>query len=195
MSGPATTQAVANRVGALATAIEDRVTEAVAEATGMATTSTTALSALHHFLEAPSVELLRQVLGLTHSGAVRLVDRLERDGYVERRAGPDSRTISVSITPAGRRVARRASTARDRVVVGALAPLSTGEIAAVDRLLGRVLRGMKRGDGATSWICRRCHTDVCGVERGECPLADERFSIAEGLRAVEAAIADRLEPR
>ena len=39
-----------------------------------------ALSALHHFLDAPSVDLLRQVLGLTSSGPVRLLDRLHAAG-------------------------------------------------------------------------------------------------------------------
>ena len=64
--------------------IADRAADAVAEATGRSESAAAALSALLHFLDRPSVELLRQVLGLTPSGTVRLVDRLEQAGYVRR---------------------------------------------------------------------------------------------------------------
>ena len=57
---------------------------------------------------------LRNVLGLTPSGAVRLVDRLAADGYVERRAGADGRSLALRLTPAGSRVARRVLSAARR---------------------------------------------------------------------------------
>ena len=68
-----------NVLGALALGLTDRMT------TGSASDAA-ALSALHHFLRDPSIDLVRQVLGLTHSGTVRLVDRLAADGLVRRAA-------------------------------------------------------------------------------------------------------------
>ena len=46
-----------------------------------------ALVALSGWLAGTTVDGLARVLRLTHSGAVRLADRLERDGLVERRPG------------------------------------------------------------------------------------------------------------
>ena len=86
----------ANLLGALSLVITDRTAEAMAGAGGRPETAAVALSALVHFLDHPSVDRLRQVLGLTSSGTVRLVDRLVAAGYLERGPGPDGRTTSVA---------------------------------------------------------------------------------------------------
>ena len=51
-----------------------------------------ALVALDGWLGGTTVDGLARVLALTHSGAVRLTDRLEADGLVERRPGADARS-------------------------------------------------------------------------------------------------------
>ena len=182
--------ASANRLGTLALVLADRTADAVAEASGHSDSTAAALSALHHFLDAPSIELLRQVLGLTHSGTVRLVDRLERDGLVRRRPGPDARSTAVSLTAAGRRVAAQVTTARAEVLVDALATLPDEDRAQLDRIVGDLLVSMKRGYGATRWICRMCDTGACGLERGECPLGEgKEFNVADSVRELESRIA------
>lgn len=164
----------ANVLGALALAVTDQTADAAAGATGRSGTTTTAaaLSALHHFLDKPSVDLLRQVLGLTSSGTVRLVDRLEADGYVRRIAGDDGRTTRIALTAAGRRVAARVSAARAEVLAGALADLSASDRRTLDGLLDKVLAGFVRGRGARRWICRLCDTGVCWASPGDCPMAE-----------------------
>jgi DNA-binding MarR family transcriptional regulator len=164
---------VANRLGALALAVADRTSEAVAGAARRSESAAAALSALQHFLSGPSIELLAQVLGLTHSGTVRLVDRLEQDGYVLRRPGRDGRSTSVSLTASGRRAASRVAAARAVVLDTALGVLSPAERQTLDQLVGRVLVGMMREPGATRWICRLCDTDACGRDTGDCPIARE----------------------
>src|SRR6478752_6766495 len=102
--------------------------DAVEDAAAQAESGATALSALVHVLPPdPSIDLLRQVLGLTHSGTVRLVDRLVAAGHVRRGPGPDGRTTTVRLTPAGRRAARSVSGARSGRLVGALEALSPAE--------------------------------------------------------------------
>ncbi len=76
----------ANVIGALALALSDRMAAAVGDAAGQpgrpgSETAGVALAALHHFLDGPSIDRLRQVLGLTSSGAVRLVDRSRAPGW------------------------------------------------------------------------------------------------------------------
>jgi len=86
----------ANLLGALSLAVSDRMSDAISAAAEQSArpgseTAAEALSALHHFLDAPTIDRLRTVLGLTSSGTVRLVDRLEAAGYVERRRGATDR--------------------------------------------------------------------------------------------------------
>ncbi|HEX9064863.1 MAG TPA: MarR family transcriptional regulator, partial [Streptosporangiaceae bacterium] len=141
----------ANVFGALALVVTDQANDAVAAAAGRSETAAAALSALLHFLDRPSVDRLRQVLGLTSSGTVRLVDRLADSGYVRREAGPDGRSTAIVLTAAGRAAAGRVSTARADVLGGALAALTEAERATFEDLAGKVLVGMMRGPGATRW--------------------------------------------
>jgi DNA-binding MarR family transcriptional regulator len=169
----------ANRLGALALAVVDRTSEAIAAAVGHSDSAAAALSVLHHILDRPSIDHLRQVLGLTHSGAVRLVDRLEHDGFVRRRPGPDGRSTAVTLTASGRRAATRVTTARARVLDTALEALAPDEREIFDHLVGRVLVGMMREPGATRWTCRLCDTVACGRYTGDCPIgraAEARYS-------------------
>ena len=173
----------ANLLGALSLVIADQAADAVTEAAGRSESAAAALSALLHFLDRPSVDRLRQVLGLTSSGAVRLLDRLEESGYVTRGPGADGRTASVSLTEAGRLAAARVSQARADVLQRALSVLSPAERETFEQLAGKVLVGMMRGPGAVRWICRLCDIGVCRGAEGGCPLgnaASERYAADGG---------------
>ena len=172
-----------NLLGALSLAIADRTADAVGESVGQSETAAIALSALHHFLDAPSVDLLRQVLGLTPSGTVRVVDRLQDAGYVTRRPGHDGRSVSLRLTTSGRRAAERVSAARAEVLEGALSALDPGEREALDRAASRVLVGLIRGPGAVRWMCRACDTSACGREAGRCPVANAAQELYSESRA------------
>jgi DNA-binding MarR family transcriptional regulator len=152
-----------NLLGALSLAIADR--------TGPANDAA-ALSALLHFLEGPSIDLLRKVLGLTSSGTVRLVDRLESDGLVRRRGGEDGRVTTIELTAAGRRAAERVSRARGEVLETALAGLTPAQREALDAIAGTILVGLIPHPGPNGWMCRLCDTDACGREQGRCPVAN-----------------------
>lgn len=162
----------ANVLGALSLVVADRTADAVAAASGQSTTAGAALSALHHFLDRPTIDLLRQVLGLTPSGAVRLVDRLVEAGYVVREPGGDGRSRAVTLTAEGRSAAQRVAQARAAVLRDALAPLSPADRERLGDLLGQLFTGLVRGPGATRWICRLCDTTACGRGEGRCPAAN-----------------------
>ncbi|MFB3739597.1 MAG: MarR family winged helix-turn-helix transcriptional regulator, partial [Candidatus Velamenicoccus archaeovorus] len=116
-----------NLLGALALALSDRMRAAIAGASGQADNGAVALSALGRFLEDPSIDLLGRVLGLTSSGTVRLVDRLEAAGLVRRGVGEDGRVTTVALTAAGRRGAERVTASRRAVLTGALSVLAPAE--------------------------------------------------------------------
>lgn len=169
----------ANIAGALSLVIADQMSDAVSAAAGRSDSAAAALAALLHFLDEPSVDLLRQVLGLTSSGTVRLLDRLEESGFVERRPGVgDGRATSVTLTESGRLAARQVADARAAVLERALGGLTTAERADFERLAGKMLVGMMRGPGAVRWICRLCDTGACRGAAGGCPVgnaARERY--------------------
>jgi DNA-binding MarR family transcriptional regulator len=168
-----------NLLGALSLSVANRTADAVGDAAGQSETAAIALSALHQFLDDPPVDLLRRVLGLTPSGTVRLVDRLQDAGYVERRPGNDGRSVSLRLTASGRRAAKRVSGARAEVLQDALSVLDPGEREAFDEMVSRVLVGLIRGPGAVRWMCRLCDMKACGREAGRCPVANaarERYA-------------------
>ncbi len=168
----------ANLLGALSLVIADRTADAMADAGGRPESAAAALSALLHFLDQPSVDLLRQVLGLTSSGTVRLLDRLTAAGYVRRGPGADGRSASISLTEAGRAAALQVTEARAGVLDGALGLLSPEEREVFEQLAGKVLAGLIREPGATRWICRLCDISTCRRPPGGCPAgnaARERY--------------------
>ncbi len=168
----------ANAFGALALIVADQMADATASAAGRADSAPAALAALHHFLDRPSVDLLRQVLGLTSSGTVRLLDRLAESGLVERGAGADGRTTAVTLTGTGRAVAEQVCEARAEVLDRALSALTRDERAEFTALAGKMLVAMMRGPGAVRWICRLCDTGICRSAPGGCPVgnaAKERY--------------------
>ena len=162
----------ANVLGALALVLTDQMSDAAARAAGQSASAAAALSALHQFLDRPTIDRLRQVLGLTPSGAVRLVDRLAEAGLVTRGAGVDGRSRSVTLTARGRRVAARVEAARHGVLAGALAELSPAQRADFGVLLDRVISAVVAQKDGGAWICRLCDLTACERAEGRCPAAN-----------------------
>lgn len=165
----------ANLFGALSQVIADRTSDAVGVA-APSDSAAAALSALAQFLDRPTIDRLRQVLGLTSSGTVRLVDRLVAMGHVVRHPGPDGRSTALELTTSGRQAADAVIDARAGVLAEALAPLTARERETLDGLLGKVLTGMIRPPGAVRWICRMCDLTACGRAEGDCPVANEALA-------------------
>lgn len=164
--------ATANVLGAVALAVADQIPVTVTQAGGRSDSAASALSALYHFPGHPTVDQLCQVLGLTHSGAVRLVDRLAGAGLVERAPGTDRRSRSVRLTAAGRRAAHRVSDRRIAYLASLLADFSPAETGALHELLGRVMGRVVQHKRGGAWICRMCNLRACGRAAGNCPAAN-----------------------
>jgi DNA-binding MarR family transcriptional regulator len=175
----------ANVLGALALLVGDRMEDAVAGASGHSVTAATALSALYHFLDRPSIDQLHRVLGLSSSGTVRLVDRLEADGLVVRGAGSDARSTTVSLTEAGREAAAAVASARSAVLSGMLDLVPPADRAALADIGARMLAAVMLGPGPPPWVCRLCDTISCGHADGGCPIS-RAVADARGSGAGEA---------
>jgi DNA-binding MarR family transcriptional regulator len=159
----------ANLVGALGLAVADRVGEAAEPGAGGSAAE--ALVALHGTGAGGTIDALARVVGLTHSGAVRLVDRLARTGLVERRMGADQRSAALYLTPAGRRAARRVLARREAAVQAVLAPLTRAERETLTRIAEKLLGELGAAPASERRVCRLCDVEACGRPRGRCPVA------------------------
>ena len=76
------------------------------------------------------------------------VDRLERDGLVERAAREDDRRrVGLTLTDEGRRVLRRVRSRRTAWLVSRLDSLSLDELAAVENAIGPLARLLREEGG------------------------------------------------
>ncbi|HEX3833037.1 MAG TPA: hypothetical protein VHW04_13765 [Solirubrobacteraceae bacterium] len=114
-----------------------------------------------------SVDWLFHRLGITQSGTVRLLDRLQTSELIVRTRQPGRREVDVTITAAGRRVLARGLAARSRALEDLLAPLAAHEREVLTGLIRKALshRGRSRGDADT--LCRLCDWSACGEA---CPV-------------------------
>jgi MarR family transcriptional repressor of emrRAB len=166
-----------NLLASLSLNLAEESSTALEDASGVAGSAALALLALEEFLGDAHVAHVAEVLGLTHSGAVRLVTQLESAGLAERRPGADRRRVEVRLTAEGRRTAAVARTARDAVVQETTRGLGTREAATLEHLLtklvearvtARVQRLRDEGD-SRPWWCRTCDFGACGRPEGRCP--------------------------
>jgi MarR family transcriptional repressor of emrRAB len=169
---------LANLLGAAAIGITDRMQDAARAAAGLDGSDPTALVALLDFSPHGTIEALSQICGLTHSGAVRLVNRLVAAGFVTRDPGSNARSVAVTLTGTGRTVALELRAARHQAIAETVAGLSSqqrAELASACEVLIGALRAdrlARRADGeppAGGALCRLCDFGACQRPQGNCP--------------------------
>jgi DNA-binding MarR family transcriptional regulator len=162
---------VANRLGALALTLSDAIREATEAATGMSGGTPAALVSLREWADRSPVEVLAEAMRVTHSRAVRVVDRLEAAGLARRESDPsDGRRVLVRLEPAGRRLADRALEARSEVLLSVIAALDVEGARDLERLLGALLETTTEDVRAARGTCRLCDAHACGHYGGTCPV-------------------------
>jgi len=167
--------ALANLLGALALVVSDEMGRTVVtagEQSGGSVTDAATLAALTQFLDGATLDRMHEVLGLTPSGAVRLVDRLAAAGLVTRATGSDRRSRSVRLTESGSDRAREVHAARSAYLARLLDGLADDEVGQLRGLLGRVLANVVEAKAGGAWTCRLCDLTACGRSVGRCPAAN-----------------------
>jgi len=156
---------VANILGAFALRMSDEIlTETVDKEN-----DPSSIAALVHLSKyaGSSIEDLRAPLRLSHSGCVRVVDRLVEKKLIERREAEDSRAVALLPTRKGRVVAEGALERREQRLVRALQSLSKAEQGMLAALLGRVLSGEVQTVSSALRACRFCDYGACQA----CPMS------------------------
>jgi DNA-binding MarR family transcriptional regulator len=171
---------VTNILGALSLVVADRLNTAVEAVAALGPSAPAALAALHEFLDGGSMTQLSSVLGLTHSGTVRLVDRLAAEGLVDRGGASDGRAVSIALTRRGRRLAAQVLRTRRNSLDSALSELTAADVRDLSRILDKMLttitvtraeeRSAPTPGRPQPWLCRLCEFDACGRSEGNCPV-------------------------
>lgn len=163
---------VANALGALGLVLADRLGKTAERVGGQSAAA--AVVTLYSTRAALRIDGLARVVDLSHSGAVRLVDRLAADGLVERRRGADQRSAALYLTPAGRRVARQVLAERQKAMHSVLSVLTSDQQEELGDLARFVLRELAKEPAAEARLCRLCDLEACGRSMGACPVARPR---------------------
>lgn len=180
MEAPTTDVRLANLLAAAALGLTDRLHQLGPEVAGVDAAAATALVALLDVSPHGSLRRLSQVLGLTHSGTVRLVDRLVGAGLVRREPGQDERSRAVVLTRKGRSAALSLRVQRRSVTAALLEGLSGRQRAQMTRACEILIANLTRqrlaqraagGTPAGGALCRWCDFGDCGRPTGNCPAA------------------------
>lgn len=155
----------ANLLGTVGLAVAERI-EASARAVLAHAGETPAAVVVIGYGLGPSNDQLRRILGLSHPGSVRLVDRLVADGLVERRAGRDRRAVALYLTDTGHALREALLVGRLAALRPLLAPLSDAEQISLGTLLAKLLAALPTNDDEKCHLCRLCDGRVCT----DCPI-------------------------
>ena len=174
----ASDERTANLLGALALTLSDRAAAAVQGDAGVSGSDAAALVTLRNYAEGEPLDLLRRALALSHPGVVRLADRLQARGLVERhRSDRDGRAVALRLTAAGRRSADAALAARADAIDAAIETLDPGQRRALTPMLELMLGAQTTDSTASLVICRLCDPDVCGHPE-RCPVTQAAIALA-----------------
>lgn len=156
-----------NLLGALSLSVMDTLEDKLESGTGYGGESSAALVSLGAE-PGISINTLSQILNLSHPGTVRLVDRLEKEGLLERKPGTDGRTLSLFLTNAGQKRRKTILNERRRQLQLALDALTKNDRKQLTTLLEKMLAAMTVNEKSWSTICRLCEEEVCPGET--CPV-------------------------
>lgn len=155
----------ANLLGVVGLAVADRIEDTTRDILNHAGETPAALVVIGYGF-GPSNDQLRRILGLSHPGSVRLIDRLVADDLVERRAGRDKRAIALYLTEKGAALREKLLSGRIAAIKPLLMSLTETEQGALAALLHKMLSSLEATDLERCTLCRLCDDRVCN----NCPI-------------------------
>ncbi len=157
----------ANVLGTFALTVSDRLGIATRHAAGHGANAPAALVTLLWYPDRP-IAFLADRLRISHPGAVQLVDRLERDGLVERIPAYDGRTKLLALTDRGHETALDVLSERRDLLDRAVSALDDRQVADLVGAVGAMLEALTDDLLTSEFMCRMCDELACPDAR--CPV-------------------------
>ena len=145
-----------NKLGAFGLLLSDTLEKACGELSS----SAAALLLTLYYSRVSTVTALAQIVGISQPTAVRVLDGLVRQGFVERKART-GRTTLVHVTRAGARRASLLQAARLEAMNEILGGLHVEERATFEKMLNKVLASATTSRALARTICRLCDHSTC----------------------------------
>lgn len=158
-------EAASNQLAALGDLLRDVQEAALAKATERPMTEIATLFSVRH-CDQFTVGWLASVLGVTHSAAVRIADRLSGEGLLQRTPQANRRFVGLVLTEAGVAEADRLLAIRRQVLTDLFAGLEPLLLAA-QPLAAALLQRHTTSELVSYQRCRFCDEALCGET---CPV-------------------------
>jgi MarR family transcriptional repressor of emrRAB len=165
----------ANLLGALSGEVSDRLNRLTKLHPNQTDSSPAALNIIALYEGCSNNELSR-ALRLSHPATVRLIDKLEMEGAVERRETRDKRAVALHLTRKGRTRAKEILVSRCDALRDIVGHLSRREQEQLSALLEKLLRPLVKTEQDGDHICRLCDTVACPPD--DCPVHQAALAVA-----------------
>lgn len=171
-----------NLIGTLALKIHDLQMNATIGVSGMSPTACACLISVAHQDTAQTISDIASICGLTHSATVRLVERLEKSGYVRKvTAEFDRREVHVSLTDKGYEMRDTILSARRSAIEPVLSKISASDREVIEQAAGIILSEMTGSRLESEQICRLCDATACGGD--DCPVEKKALMLEAAAAA------------
>ena len=158
-----------NLIGTLALKIHDLQMNAAVDVSGMSPTACACLISLAHQDTPQTISDIAAICNLSHSAAVRLVEKLETLGYLHKTAlKSDGRKVHICLTSDGYEMRDTILKARRLAIEPALSKFSKSDWKVIEWAAGFILSDMTDSRLESEQICRLCDVDACGGSN--CPV-------------------------
>jgi DNA-binding MarR family transcriptional regulator len=165
----------ANLLGALAGEVTDRLERLIKLHPNQTDSAAAALNVIALYEGCSNAQLSR-TLRLSHPATVRLLDKLEAEGAVERRGTDDKRAVALYLTKKGRARSKVTLISRCEALRDIVGPLSIRERDQLSKLLEKLLRPLVTIPQDGDYICRLCDSIACPPD--DCPVHQAAVTLA-----------------
>lgn len=154
---------ISNLIGAFATLVAGDIEQKISDLGGRSLSHESALVVIFNHPN-ETINVLSKVLGLTHSGSVRLINTLEGEGLVERhRSVEDARSVVLCVTPDGRKRVKQILNSREAVTAKVLENFNDDQKQSLLGLLEVAMNGLTHEQLKARQICKLCDEGVCRI--------------------------------
>ena len=150
-----------NQIAAFALSISDELNAALLKRFNRPHSEIETLVSVRH-CDTFTIGWLGEVLNLTHSAAVRIADRLERDELIRRTPQTNRRFVGLVLTPAGVELADEILSTRREVLERLFGDLDDMAVQRALPVFRRILSQNSGGQVTSYKRCRLCDEVMCG---------------------------------
>jgi len=167
-----------NQISAFARRLDQLISSALRDKFDRPISEITALVSIQN-CKTFNIGWLANVLELTHSAAVRLVDRLEADALIERLPKDQKKQVGLKITNKGRVLAAAILQVRQDVASSFLSVLPDRQFADLAELSREVISRNVKSELDSYQVCALCDESGCGAL---CPRIEASSCLPEKVR-------------